>query len=214
MKRYLLGILIGVFLLMGFAMVAAQTDEPTPTADVIISTTVLSTDVPIFTAIPTETAAPSNTPIVTAEPTQPPTGDEQPPIEPPSPFELAVGAVLTIILVVERWTVFWKPGLSSIATQLKFTDEAYNSLVVGFAVLSGIFAVFATSQTVNLFVELPFIPPLIGTLFTGGVIGFGSGFAHAVIDFLRGVTVANRAKAISAIAQSPISLKNVPSELK
>jgi len=200
--------LVLLLVFVGIANVLAQVDEATPTADVIVSTATLvsSTDAPTLTAIPTATATP----------TQPPTDGsdgEQP--APPDALDLALAAVLAIIVVCERWVTFSKPFLVTISENLKLSDQNYNSLVVGYSMVVGVVLVLLSNQPLNLLVLLPIFPPIVGTILTGVLIGGGAGAVHAVYDVLRGITAANRAKAVNVYAQFPsASMQRVPSELK
>jgi len=208
MKKLIVVFLVLLLVFVGIANVLAQVDEATPTADVIVSTATLvsSTDAPTLTAIPTATATP----------TQPPTDGsdgEQP--APPDALDLALAAVLAIIVVCERWVTFSKPFLVTISENLKLSDQNYNSLVVGYSMVVGVVLVLLSNQPLNLLVLLPIFPPIVGTILTGVLIGGGAGAVHAVYDVLRGITAANRAKAVNVYAQFPsASMQRVPSELK
>jgi len=208
MKKLIVVFLVLLLVFVGIANVLAQVDEATPTADVIVSTATLvsSTDAPTLTAIPTATATP----------TQPPTDGsdgEQP--APPDALDLALAAVLAIIVVCERWVTFSKPFLVTISENLKLSDQNYNSLVVGYSMVVGVVLVLLSNQPLNLLVLLPIFPPIVGTILTGVLIGGGAGAVHAVYEVLRGITAANRAKAVNVYAQFPsASMQRVPSELK
>jgi len=92
----------------------------------------------------------------------------------PAPYLAIAGAV-------NRFVEVLKPLIRNLPVELE--DKAYEAVVQLVAVLLGIVLV-SLAPGLNLFISIPSLPPVLGVVFTGAVVGLGAEAIDAVIDLL------------------------------
>ena len=125
------------------------------------------TEVPTVEVV---TATPMPEPTVEPTPIPVPVPDPSPAPSPNDGAAAALVLVLALCGAIERFVQMLKPAIE----KLGLSNEGYNAVVIFVSVVLGIVMVLISNQQLNLLAGLPLIPPLVGTLITGGAAGFGS----------------------------------------
>lgn len=122
---------------------------------------------------------------------------------PVDPYAATVALVIVFCGGLERFTNGAKPFIRKIADRYQLGDDTYNAAVIVFSVGAGIVGVLVSNQQLNIFSPLPFVPPLVGTVFTGAICAFGAGVLHAFVDGINSYTDSKRAVTLTLIATRP-----------
>jgi hypothetical protein len=90
---------------------------------------------------------------------------------------------LVLAASVNRLVEAFKPSLKNLSDKLKWSDDGYTALVQATAMVLGVVLAFIANGANLLPVTLP-VPPVVGVVLTGLVVGLGADAVNLVIDFL------------------------------
>lgn len=131
---------------------------------------------------------------------------------PVDPYAATVALVIVFCGGLERFMNGVKPLIRKVADRYLLGDDTYNALVIAASIAAGIGGVLVSNQQLNIFSPLPFIPTLVGTVFTGAVCAFGAGVVHSFVDGINSYTDSKRAATLYLVATRPSV--TAPSETK